>query len=160
MTALIPIAVFAVVLLIIAMKSIVVVPNGQVYVIERLGRVHRRITEGIAVLTPFIDRVAEKYALDAEPVPIDVQVISRDNVTLRITGSATYRIEDVTEVHKNVADVPSTVAQLLRTAFIAEAGKRTVTEMREETRSFRSDVQKAASQLGIEIVAVEAGVAR
>lgn len=152
--------VFAILGAIIAAKSIVVVPNGQVYVIERLGRVHRRITEGVAILTPFIDRIAEKYALDAVPVPIDVQVISHDNISVRITGSATYRIDDVAQVHNNVADVPSTVAQLLRTALVAEAGKRTVTEMREESRSFRSDVQKAASQMGIEIVAVEVGVAR
>lgn len=157
-------AVFAIVGAIIVAKSIVVVPNGQVFVIERLGRVHRRITGGITILLPFVDRVAEKYALDATASPIDVQVISHDNAPLRLAGSATYRIDDVDLVHQGVPDVPGAVAQLLRTALIDEAGKRSAAEIREENRMFCSGVTGAANaiaaKLGLKITAVEARIAR
>ena len=156
--------VLVVLLLIVTLKAIVVVPNDQVWVVERLGRVHRRITEGIAFIAPFIDRIAERYALDATPVPFDVQVISHDNTPVRLTGSATYRIDDVPLVHTSVPDVPSAVAQLVRTALIDEAGKRSVDEMREEGRMFRSGVQSAAGaiaeKMGLKIVAVELEIAR
>ena len=52
-----------VVLLIIIIAQIKVVPQAQVYVVERIGSYYQTWTTGLHFLIPFIDRIAKRGSL-------------------------------------------------------------------------------------------------
>ena len=52
----------AFVLLIVLMRSIKIVPQKQVKLIERLGRYHRTAEAGLNTIVPFLDSVARAEA--------------------------------------------------------------------------------------------------
>lgn len=72
-----------------------VVPQASAYVIERLGTYNTTWHNGIHILIPFIDRVANKITMkeqlnDFEPQP----VITKDNVTMMIDTVVYFHITD------------------------------------------------------------------
>lgn len=52
-----------VVILIILITQIKVVPQAQVFVVERIGSYYQTWTTGLHFLVPFIDRVAKRVSL-------------------------------------------------------------------------------------------------
>lgn len=84
-----------IILLIVVAAQIKIVPQAQVYVIERLGAYHVTWTTGIHMLVPFVDRVAKKaslkeFVVDFKPQP----VITKDNVTMQIDTVVFYQVTD------------------------------------------------------------------
>jgi regulator of protease activity HflC (stomatin/prohibitin superfamily) len=80
---------------IIAYKSIKVVTQSEVYVIERFGRFHKTATAGLNIIFPFMDRVRAKVSLKQNTMDVLPQgVITKDNVTLTIDTVVFYRITD------------------------------------------------------------------
>ena len=72
-----------------------IVPQAQVYVIERLGTYSGTWTTGLHLLVPFLDRIAKKVSLkefvvDFKPQP----VITKDNVTMQIDTVVFYQVTD------------------------------------------------------------------
>ena len=57
MVALIVIAVVVVFALVVAARTIRVIPQARAGVVERLGRYSRTLEPGLTIVTPFIDRV-------------------------------------------------------------------------------------------------------
>lgn len=84
-----------IILLIIFVSQIKIVPQAQVYVIERIGSYHATWETGIHLLIPFVDRIAKKVSLkefvvDFKPQP----VITKDNVTMQIDTVVFYQVTD------------------------------------------------------------------
>lgn len=84
-----------IILLIIIASHIKVVPQAQVYVVERIGAYHATWGTGLHILVPFIDRIAKKVSLkefvvDFKPQP----VITKDNVTMQIDTVVFYQVTD------------------------------------------------------------------
>jgi len=83
------------ILVIIILCGIKVVPQGNEYVIEFLGKYKRVLNPGIHYVLPFFERIAKKITvmeqvLDAPPQP----VITRDNVTMQIDSVVYFKIFD------------------------------------------------------------------
>jgi Membrane protease subunits, stomatin/prohibitin homologs len=80
---------------VIAFKSIKVVTQSEVYVIERFGRFHKTATAGLNIIVPFMDRVRAKVSLKQNTMDVLPQgVITKDNVTLTIDTVVFYKITD------------------------------------------------------------------
>ncbi|MFZ2538800.1 MAG: SPFH domain-containing protein [Oscillospiraceae bacterium] len=82
-------------LLIVIVCQIKVVPQSQVFVIERVGAYHTTWTTGLHILIPFVDRISKKVSLkefvvDFKPQP----VITKDNVTMQIDTVVFYQVTD------------------------------------------------------------------
>src|SRR6476619_2227755 len=70
-------------LLIVLMRTIKIVPQKQVKIIERLGKFHRTAEAGLNVIVPFFDSVRDTIDLREQITKIEPQpVITRDNVTM------------------------------------------------------------------------------
>jgi len=83
------------VLLIIGFKSIKVVQQSEVLVIERLGKYDRTALAGINILIPFMDKVRAKISLRQQTMDIPPQgVITKDNVTITIDTVVFFQITD------------------------------------------------------------------
>src|SRR6478672_6006167 len=95
-----------IVLLIIAAKTIKIVPQATVMLIERLGRFSRVASSGLNILWPFIDKPRAVYwtntrggvtSIDLREQYIDLPpqpVITRDNVTIHVDSVVYWQITD------------------------------------------------------------------
>ena len=80
-----PIAVLAVVLLVIFGSCVKIVPQSRAYVITRLGRFLTVWDEGVKFKVPFVDRSVKNVSLKEQVVDFAPQpVITKDNVTMQI----------------------------------------------------------------------------
>ena len=57
MTGIIVLIVLAAVVLITLAQGIRIVPQGRAVIVERLGRYHRILDAGLALIVPYVDRV-------------------------------------------------------------------------------------------------------
>ena len=87
--------VLLVIILIIAVKSIKVVRQSEVYFIERLGKFHKVADAGLTIIIPFVDRVRSVVSLKQQTMDVPPQgVITKDNVTITIDTVVIYKVTD------------------------------------------------------------------
>ncbi len=90
-----PFIIIAVLVIAIIIKNVIIVPQANAYVVERLGAYYTTWETGIHVKIPIIDRVAKRVSLKEAVVDFPPQpVITKDNVTMSIDTVVFYRIID------------------------------------------------------------------
>ena len=71
------------------------VPQQTAWLVERMGKFHRILDPGLAVLIPFLDRIAYVKSLKEVAMEIPSQsAITADNVTLELDGVLYTRVLD------------------------------------------------------------------
>ncbi|MDH3786334.1 MAG: SPFH domain-containing protein, partial [Acidobacteriota bacterium] len=71
----------AIVVIVFLAKAVLVVPQQNAYVVERLGKFQGSLRAGFHILVPFFDAVRYKHSLKERAVDIAEQIcITRDNV--------------------------------------------------------------------------------
>ena len=80
---------------IVIIKSLVIVPQAQRYVVEQLGTFKTEWDTGPHLLIPFFQRVARKVSLKERVVDFKPQqVITKDNVTMQIDTVVFFQVTD------------------------------------------------------------------
>ena len=93
MKYLIAIIIFIVVVIIIS--GIKIVPQAQVYVVERLGAFSGALHTGPHYVIPIIDKVVKKVSIKEQVVDFKPQpVITKDNVTMQIDTVVFFTVTD------------------------------------------------------------------
>ena len=88
-------AVLLVAILILLVRCIVIVPQSNAFVVERLGVYKTAWEAGLHLRTPFIERVARRVSLKEEAADFQPQpVITRDNVTMMIDTVVFFQVFD------------------------------------------------------------------
>ena len=88
-------AVLLVAILILLVRCIVIVPQSNAFVVERLGVYKTTWEAGLHLRTPFIERVARRVSLKEEAADFQPQpVITRDNVTMMIDTVVFFQVFD------------------------------------------------------------------
>ncbi|MBO5554372.1 MAG: peptidase, partial [Solobacterium sp.] len=89
------ILVILVLVILVLVACLRIVPQGSVFVIERLGRYSATWQPGIHFMLPVIDRVARKVLLKEQVADFAPQpVITKDNVTMMIDSVVYFLIFD------------------------------------------------------------------
>jgi hypothetical protein len=71
------------------------VPQQTAWIVERMGKFHRILEPGLAILVPFLDRIAYVKSLKESAIEIPSQnAITADNVTLELDGVLYTRVFD------------------------------------------------------------------
>ena len=79
----------------ILIRNVRVVPQANVYVIERLGTYKSTWQSGVHMKVPFIDRIARRLSLKERVADFPPQaVITKDNVTMQIDTVLFFQIVD------------------------------------------------------------------
>ena len=79
----------------VAFKTIKIVKQSEVYVIERLGKFHKIADAGLTIIIPFMDKVRAVVSLKQQTMDVPPQgVITQDNVTITIDTVVFYKITD------------------------------------------------------------------
>ena len=67
-------------LIVVLMRTIKIVPQKQVKIIERLGKFHRTAEAGLNTIVPFLDSVRAQIDLREQITKIEPQSVDRKSV--------------------------------------------------------------------------------
>src|SRR5579871_1340526 len=160
MAALIVVAVVVVFLLIVAARSIRVIPQARAGVVERLGRYSRTLEPGLAIVTPFIDRVRPLVDLREQVVNFSPQsVITDDNVVVSIETVLYFTITDPRSATYEIANPLQAIEQptvtTLRNVIGGLTLEATLTSRENVNAELRTVLDEATGKWGIRINRVE-----
>jgi regulator of protease activity HflC (stomatin/prohibitin superfamily) len=140
MAALIVLIVVAVVVLITVARSIRIVPQARAGIVERLGRYHRTLDAGLALIVPYVDRVKPLLDLREQVVSFPPQpVITEDNLTVSIDSVIYFQVTDAKAATYEIADYILAIEQLTVTTLRNVAGGMTL----EDTLTSRDNINTA-----------------
>lgn len=89
---LIPSAVGVVILLLLIIKSVIIVPEKKIYVIQRLGKFKRMASPGLGFIIPFIDQKAGVINMRVQQLDVDVETKTRDDVFVHLRVSVQFQV--------------------------------------------------------------------
>lgn len=116
--------IFLVIILIIAFKSIKVVKQSEVYIIERLGKFHKVADAGLTIIIPFFDHVRSVVSLKEQTMDVPPQgVITEDNVTITIDTVVFFQITDPAKAVYEIQSLKKGIEYLAITTIRDIVGK-------------------------------------
>jgi len=105
-------------------KGIRIVPQGEEWIVERLGKYHGTIKPGLNILIPYLDNVA--YKLITKDIILDVQeqeVITRDNAVILTNAIAFVKVTDPVKAVYGVTDFAEAIRNLIMTTLRSIVGE-------------------------------------
>jgi regulator of protease activity HflC (stomatin/prohibitin superfamily) len=146
--------------LIILAKSIKVVPQKQVKLIERLGKFHKKAEAGLNIILPFMDSVRDTIDLREQITQIEPQsVITRDNVTMEVDAVIYYVVADPVRATYEVQNLKWGIEQLtlsgLRNVIGALDLDHTLSSRDTINTQLRASLDAATQQWGVKVMRVE-----
>ena len=146
--------------LIIIAKGVKIVPQSDLYVIERLGKFNKELHGGFHLIIPVVDKVRAILTSREQLVDINKQsVITKDNVNISIDGIVFCKVDDAMEATYNVVDFKDAIANLAMTTLRAEIGAMVLddTLSNRETLNVKlqTELGMAATNWGIKVTRVE-----
>ena len=139
---LIPYLAPTVVLLLILASAIKILPEYERGVVFFLGRFQGVKGPGLIIVIPGIQQIVR---VDLRVITLDVpsqDVISRDNVTVRVNAVLYFRVVDPERAIIRVEDFNSATSQLAQTTLRSVLGKHDLDEMLSERDKLNSDIQE------------------
>jgi regulator of protease activity HflC (stomatin/prohibitin superfamily) len=169
------------VLLILA-KSVKIIGQAEVIVVERLGRFHRVARSGLNLLLPFIERprhldvrysetdvIGLRRITSGSTSRIDLReqvlnfpsqpVITKDNVTIDIDAVLYYRIADPQKATYSVQNLPYALETLTKTTLRQIVGEMeldsTLASREMINKRMREVIEEASIGWGVDVTRVE-----
>jgi regulator of protease activity HflC (stomatin/prohibitin superfamily) len=157
--------------LVVAAKTIKIVPQATVMLIERLGSFNRVAQSGLNVIVPFLDRPRGVYWTNVRPglASIDLReqyidlppqpVITRDNVTIHVDSVVYWQITDPIKAVYEVADLIGAIVQLTITGMRAVIGEmdldHTLSQRDQINSKLRIILDDATDKWGVKVTRVD-----
>lgn len=148
-----------VVLLLILASAIKILPEYQRGVVFFLGRFQGVKGPGLIIVIPGIQQIVR---VDLRVITLDVpsqDVISRDNVTVRVSAVLYFRVVDPERAIIRVEDFNSATSQLSQTTLRSVLGKHDLDNMLSERDKLNADIQEIidtqTEEWGIKVANVE-----
>jgi regulator of protease activity HflC (stomatin/prohibitin superfamily) len=157
---LIGVLVLVVFIVVVLVKSAVVVPQRNEYVVERLGKYRTTLGAGFHILIPFLDRIAYRRSLKEEPIDIPAQTcITADNVTMEVDGILYLQVVNARQSAYGIEDYHFATAQLAQTSLRSAIGKISLDNTFEAREILNQQVvqalDEAAQNWGIKVLRYE-----
>src|SRR5712692_7500831 len=160
-----------IVLLIIAAKTIKIVPQATVMLVERLGRFSRVAASGLNILVPFLDKPRAVYWTNTRPglTSIDLReqfldlppqpVITRDNVTIHVDSVVYWQVTDPIKAVYEMNDLVGGLVQLTITGMRAVMGDmdldHTLSQRDQINSKLRIILDEATDKWGVKVTRVD-----
>lgn len=158
-------------LLTVAWKTIKIVPQSSVLLIERLGRFHRVAASGLNIIVPFFESPRAVYWSNVRPgtTSIDLReqyidmppqpVITRDNVTINVDSVVYWQITEPTKAVYEVADLVGAIVQLTITGMRSVMGDmdldHTLSNRDQINGKLRLILDEATDKWGVKVTRVD-----
>ncbi len=159
--------------LIFVKKTIVIIPQSETKIIERLGKYYAMLSPGINLIIPFIDRAKEIVSLRSgryvytntidlreQVYDFDRQnVITKDNIQMQINALLYFQIVDPFKAVYEINNLPNAIEKLTQTTLRNIIGEmeldQTLTSRDVINTKLRAVLDDATNKWGIKVNRVE-----
>jgi regulator of protease activity HflC (stomatin/prohibitin superfamily) len=153
-------AAIALIAVITLYRSVRVVQQQRMDVVERLGRYHRTLRPGLNLLVPFIDKVRTKVDMREQVVSFPPQpVITSDNLVVSIDTVLYFKVVDPVRATYEIANFLQAIEQLTVTTLRNVIGsldlERALTSREEINRHLSGVLDETTGRWGIKVTRVE-----
>ena len=150
----------ALLVIVLVSKSVLVIPQAQAAVVERVGRFRTVAPPGLNYLMPFFDRVRKRIDLREQVVSFPPQpVITEDNLTVSIDTVVYYQVTDpraaVYEISNYIVGVEQLTITTLRNVVGGMSLEETLTSRDAINGQLRGVLDEATGRWGIRVARVE-----
>ena len=137
-----------------------IVPQSEVYVVERFGRFSRTLNAGLSMIVPYVERVAHRVSiLERQLDEQRISVITKDNVEVTLEARVFYRIVDASRSVYRIRDVDQALKTASSSIVRSAAGKLDLDELQSSREAMNLEIannlHSAAEVWGIEITRTE-----
>jgi regulator of protease activity HflC (stomatin/prohibitin superfamily) len=146
--------------IIMVFKGVKLVPQTQVFLIERFGKYRHTLNAGLNWIIPFLDRVSNKVDILERQLPQQsISVITKDNVEIVLKTIVFLRVIDASKAIYRIQDMSSAVDNAA-TSLARSMGGELVLDDIQTSRQIINDrikenLSKAAEIWGVEITRTE-----
>ncbi len=152
--------VFIFVVLTILGGSIKIIRQSEEGIVERLGKFNKRMSSGLNLLVPFIDRMRARLDMREKVIDFPPQpVITKDNVTMQIDTVVYFQITDsvkyIYEISNPVSAIENLTATTLRNIIGELDLDETLTSRDIVNTKLRAILDEATDKWGIKVNRVE-----
>ncbi len=112
-------------LIIFLSLTVNIVPQGEVWVIERLGKFHRISKPGIRIILfhPFYERIRKKVSTKDQIIDVpNLDVITKDNVMITMNAVAFIKVTNPFDAVYGIVDYEKAILNLVKTSLRAIVG--------------------------------------
>lgn len=146
--------------LVLAYNIIKIVPQSEMWVVERLGKYNKTLQPGLSVLIPFIERVVNRVNMKEILIDIPQQdIISKDNASVSIDAVCFIRITDPYKATYQVDNLEYAIENLALVNIRNELGKMELDEIlssREVLNSaITNQIDDATNPWGVKVQRVD-----
>ena len=141
-------------------KTIRIVPQRAVFIVERVGKYRDTLEAGFHVLLPFLDRVAYKHTLKEQAIDVPPQTcITQDNISVEVDGILYLQVIDASKASYGINDYQFASTQLAQTTMRSVIGRLELDRTFEERDTINSAivdaVDKASDPWGVKVTRYE-----
>ncbi|HEY8855905.1 MAG TPA: SPFH domain-containing protein [Rugosibacter sp.] len=141
-------------------KGVRIVPQGEEWIVERLGKYRTTLLPGLNIIIPYLDMV--RYKLVTKDIILDVQeqeVITRDNAVILTNAIAFIKVTDPIKAVYGVTDFSEAIRNMIMTTLRSIIGDMTLDEAlsnRDKIKArLRAGVADEAIDWGLTVKSVE-----
>ncbi len=163
----------AVVAILIVKKALVIIPQSETKIIERLGRYHATLEAGVNFIIPFVDsaknivvlnhgRYSYSSTIDLREQVYDFpsqNVITKDNIQMEINALLYFQIMDPKKVAYEINNLPNAIEKLTQTTLRNIIGEleldETLTSRDTINNKLRLVLDEATDKWGVKVNRVE-----
>ena len=163
----------AVVAILIVKKALVIIPQSETKIIERLGRYHATLEAGVNFIIPFIDsaknivvlnhgRYSYSSTIDLREQVYDFpsqNVITKDNIQMEINALLYFQIMDPYKAAYEINNLPNAIEKLTQTTLRNIIGEleldETLTSRDTINTKLRLVLDEATDKWGVKVNRVE-----
>jgi regulator of protease activity HflC (stomatin/prohibitin superfamily) len=146
--------VFLAFVLVTIAKGVRIIPQGEEWIVQRLGKYSQTLLPGLRFIIPYIDTV--DYKLTTKDIILDVQeqeVITRDNAVIVVNAIAFIKITDPVKAVYGVQNYSEAIRNMIMTTLRSIVG-----EMELDHALSQRDMIKARLKAGVADEAMDWGL--
>jgi regulator of protease activity HflC (stomatin/prohibitin superfamily) len=146
--------VFLAFVLVTVAKGVRIIPQGEEWIVQRLGKYSQTLMPGLRFIIPYIDTV--DYKLTTKDIILDVQeqeVITRDNAVIVVNAIAFIKITDPVKAVYGVQNYSEAIRNMIMTTLRSIVG-----EMELDHALSQRDMIKARLKAGVADEAMDWGL--
>ena len=152
--------ILVIVVVVTLLRSVRIIPQARMGIVQRVGRYNRTLDAGIHVLVPYVDRLLPLIDMREQVVSFDPQsVITSDNVGVSVDSVIYFQVNDARASTYEIADYVTGAEQLTATTLRNVIGGMSLEEVltsRDEINGqLRGVLDEATNKWGLRVNRVE-----